>query len=1270
MNTDSRKDLTAHLPINGSVTYESAKVNLFRGFPDFSIQLEGIHISDSLSQDHGYAPLSLDKLKLDAKLVDWGRKKFAVNHVDLEGLTINLFDREDGFSNIAGLIRKKVKQKVEKSKKDKVSIEYDNVSVNISDLKLNKIDEQIDQQANVAVGDIKIRNKKVGAGQDLAIDIHNVGIGDSPSNDKTKQAVRLNEVSVHVLADDDYSFLQMKEVNVSDGNINLFNDLTNQSNHKKLFGVKLKAKSKSQKPRTDSKPSINIDGVIVQLEGIDIAVVDEVKNKHIAARLAKLATVVQANQDTSANVDLNLDIDQLAFNTIKGAYLSNSLVQGNLQVAKSKEIIGIDCPDLLINDEKFNVNAKLVNDKSSPTLLTIEKSDAETKSIRPLLTNAIQNSIATYDVQGPFYAKAHVQFIPGKKDPRVEVDLRVNNKTVKAKGQSIKNAKLEATFVNRLYDDARQHSEDKRNVRFMIHTVQGVFNGLQMDSKNALITSTPNGGDRLVAKANISGSASAASRYLKHDNFYFEDGNFNLSTDINGSLNNLDDLITGTNLNLSMDDLQVHYPAGNTIFPFRILELNKEGEKTTFHFEGYTEKEKRPFHIRGEVDRVESILFPGRGDRMQAKAHIRASSVSWEGVIALFGKEGIMSSFKKADEKQAKRSMKQTLAGIQQSFHPEVRITIDTVLYGKDIELLNFQSGVKFNDERTLVLEETSFNLEEANVTLDGELKINELDFTRFDFDVELNHLDFDALMPKFDYFGVHLIKQIHDQPDNLMMKIKLTGELDDNAGLKPESINADIMYESFAEDKFTGQIKLKANPSTKKVDVVFGHSGHPRSFNHLLGADKYRFDNGWYTVSFQFDDNFKSLAQMVEESTFNLTIDDAEVYMIDLDMTIPLTRIEVASIRNKAYYHLLLRSDSLNQEIAFNGIVNNIRHFAFKDTKEPYEIELEISSPRIVWDDLKQLIAFQKKDSAQTKSGKALKESFTQVLKDFNPNVSLKLNELVYSDQIRFEDIFAHAYLEGNHLIIDSANVDYGKSSVRASLNADMGHADVLPFQMKLKLDEIDVGQTLTHFDYFNVAALREAKQLEGNVWLDLILSAEMDLENQGFITEKTVGEVNVRLEDVVIEDLHMIDTIAEGLGREKRFEVLRLAPIESRVKIKGQRLEVYETEIQSNAIHAFVEGTIDKTSPENLWISVPLSNIKKPNLEETPDKTGYGAAGRKLYLELISSEDEDNGKMKVHLRKKKFFQQRFKAKQFRAYKRINRRARKKVKRAKRQAN
>jgi len=921
------------------------------------------------------------------------------------------------------------------------------------------------------------------------------------------------------------------------------------------------------------------------LKNIDLKFIDQLTNKNLEASLVDLATEIKITPDTSALIDIHLDVTQLAFNTTQGALLSNSIVKGQIDTKLNFQDIGISCSDLSINDDLFNVQANISRDANSPTTLTIEKPDAITEKIRPLLTNKIQKSILSYDVKGPLYAKAHLVFTKGTKKPRVNLDLKVKDKTVIVKDQVIKNADVSATFVNGFYDDNRQYTEHKKNMRLFLHHVNAKYKDFHVDTKNALITSSAALGARLIAKANINGKAASASQFLKHDKFTFQEGAFSLTTDING----------------------------------RILEIKKVGEKTIFEIEGLPIDDKSPIRIQGEIDHLASVLFPTDEEQLQTKANIRANSISWDGLVGLFGQDGIISATRQDNKVRAKRSMKQTISGIQKSFHPAVKVTIDTVHYGQDVQLLNFNTGLKFNDDKTLILEETSFNIDKSNITLDGEVIINQLDFTKFDFDIDL---------------------------------------------LKPESLDANITYESFAEDKFSGSVRLKANPSTKKVDVIFGHSGHPRNLNYILESDDYRFDKGWFTISFEFSDNFESLAQMVEQSKIGLTINEAEVFITELGITVPLSRIEVASLNNKAYYYLLLKSDTLQQELVLDGVVDNIRHFAFKDTEDLFSVELNINSPRIVWNDLKQVMAYRNKSASQ-QSGKIIKESLTKVLQDFNPEVKLKVDKLEYSDQLSFNDIFAHAYLEGDLLKIDSANVVYGDSEIEANLNLNLSRNDVLPFDLELGLTNIDIAQTLQHFNYFNQEELRSAKQIEGNVWFDLDMSSEIDLESNGFITPKTYADIKVNLENIIIEDLETINSIAEKIKRVERFKVLKFAPIESHIKVEGTRITIEETEIQSNAMQAFVEGTIDKNSPENLWISVPVKNVKKPELDSIPDKTSYAGTGRKIFFKLNSSQSDKDGKINLRMSRKEYYKERPQGIKFKEFKKEVRRKRRSIKKA-----
>ena len=144
----------------------------------------------------------------------------------------------------------------------------------------------------------------------------------------------------------------------------------------------------------------------------------------------------------------------------------------------------------------------------------------------------------------------------------------------------------------------------------------------------------------------------------------------------------------------------------------------------------------------------------------------------------------------------------------------------------------------------------------------------------------------------------------------------------------------------------------------------------------------------------------------------------------------------------------------------------------------------------------------------------------------------------------------------------------------------------------------------------------------------------------------------------------LKSIDAFAEKIHKERRFADLLFAPISNQISINGNYIQVPLMEVQSNAIQLFFEGDYHLNGNSNFWISLPLNNLKKPQLNTIPPKTGYALAGNKVFLEIQSNVGEAP-KLKFRTSKRKFYRKRRMLKQFRMDKREDRQIRKAAKRA-----
>ncbi|MBK9014376.1 MAG: hypothetical protein IPM82_09960 [Saprospiraceae bacterium] len=137
-----------------------------------------------------------------------------------------------------------------------------------------------------------------------------------------------------------------------------------------------------------------------------------------------------------------------------------------------------------------------------------------------------------------------------------------------------------------------------------------------------------------------------------------------------------------------------------------------------------------------------------------------------------------------------------TIRGIQFNFQPRITVSVDTLEYFDLMELRKFKTGVHFENEQTLVLENTSFKYEEGQVNLKARFDVSKEDITPFNFELHAKNINLAKLLPPLDYFKVRLLANMGDLPDNVSLDIKHKGILDDQNGLIPSTSSGEIIFQ------------------------------------------------------------------------------------------------------------------------------------------------------------------------------------------------------------------------------------------------------------------------------------------------------------------------------------------------------------------------------------------------------------------------------------------------------------------------------------------
>jgi len=281
-------------------------------------------------------------------------------------------------------------------------------------------------------------------------------------------------------------------------------------------------------------------------------------------------------------------------------------------------------------------------------------------------------------------------------------------------------------------------------------------------------------------------------------------------------------------------------------------------------------------------------------------------------------------------------------------------------------------------------------------------------------------------------------------------------------------------------------------------------------------------------------------------------------------------------------------------------------------------------------------------------------------MLNRFNPTIHVNLDTLIVNDKIELTGLSSGCYLKDSTIfILEQTDFKFRESQIGLNIDLDMSQADEEPFVAHIRTSELDLSDVLHSFDYLGQEEMKNAELIDGQITLDMNISGS--LVDFNLESKKTNATIDFDLHNLELKGVGIIDRLARKLRVAKFFHDIKFAPITNHISIIGNRIEIPQMEIQSTSINLFVEGHIDKSDKTNLWLSVPLDNVRKMRDGILREKRGYAGTKMKIFLEVKSGKR----KTKTHfrLRKRKFYKQRGILKQYKEDRKKYRAIRKKRK-------
>ncbi len=1096
--------------------------------------------------------------------------------------------------------------------------------------------------------------------------LNNVELYDSMSFDQGIPFLQAEELSGRLsLKNWKDKSLEIQTITIRRGEIFVTNDGKGYSTIKSLF-----KQNRASVKNDTSKQKININSSQIHLTLLDTKIHIEEPSKtlsiitHVNSLKSKLK--IQKNQLT-ADTEMDMHVKDLIFKKANGSYLSGSDLKGTFHLTLKDNLIQITPFDLFINESLFTASADIPTNKKAPISINISNKEINLRPTLDLLTPKLRQTLERYDIKGPFPANAKIILNPG--DPaKVIIDFSLNGNYVSVDNLSFEQVNTTGRFINRKYDNKETAVESKGNILLTLDKLTTNHKRFEVTSDLITINSNPRDKAGIKFKAHVSGPSSAISEWYQSERFFFDGGQFVLDTDIDSPIGDVKDILLQSSAELSLTDVSVLYKPSNTSIPVHELKLSKNAGDANFYLKSSTLLQDYDYSLNGVLQNLSALLVDFANENATSDVIFRANKMSWSDFVSIFSLARQDDQQLIKNEKETKRTMKGTIKGIYKKFMPSLNIQIDTFEYFDKVMLYDLQTGASFTDENTLSLIETTFRLDQGKVNLNMSLDLSEELETNFSIDLLTENINIEELLPTFDYFNVELLKTQSTIPDDLDLTMSFSGRINDLTGLISNTATGAIQFESEGMDNLIGKIIFEPNPQADAMISTLQLEGNPLLFNDFFKNDKFIFqDTGRFSTTFNFEGNVRSFDQMLQESVVDLTIKDGAVHNLDVDVIFPLNDLELTLQQDTAEFNLYMYSDFIDRELYLTGQLDNLSELLFANAGKQLQTTVVASSPKInlshavdIFETSPDTIGLQSSNQIDNK----LKQLAKDMLNRFNPHLDVILDTFIINDNIKLHQLTTGVdMIDSSILILKETMFTFFDSEIKLNAEFDISNIEEAPFTANFETTALDLEKTLIAFNYFGSSSMKNAKTLTGQLTLNLDLKSS--IKGIELIEEKTKAIIDIELNNLELQGIDVIDKVAARLFAKQLLKDIKFAPITNTITITGSHIDIPLMEIQSTGIDLFVEGYVDNKKNTNVWLSVPLDNITRNPTKDIPEKRGYAATKRKVYLEVISDE-EGEVRTKFRIRKKKFYDHRGISDQFKEDKKRYRTIRKNKKTAK----
>lgn len=570
--------------------------------------------------------------------------------------------------------------------------------------------------------------------------------------------------------------VDIPKIVIIDAKIDLFKDKNGVSNST-IF------KPKNKEPQTENSASISVNEVV--LKNVIFISENQQAHKLFDFDIRSLKSKIEySDAGWKTDVRLKTFVKSLAFNSLKGSFVKNKEIDGDLLVSFSNEQkkISIITKKIEIGGDPFNIKAHFNIGKENSLFDIDIKTKIMWSDAYNLLSNNISSKLNKFDLKVPLQASCSIKGdMSVKGDPEIVVNAVIKNDELTTSYGAVKNCSFKGGFTNN-YKNGRGNND--ANSAVIISNFKGEFKEIPLDIPTAIINNL----DKPVAtgKFNSEYEVTKLGNFINEEFMVFYGGKATVDLDFKvdivdlklnkpkftGAINikNASFFLKSKNVNFKNTDVELSFTEQDLL----IKKIKFQNKANTVLMEG-------------RVDNFLNLYYDAP-EKMNVKWKIYSPFLDVRQIVSVLTHHYHSGDSKPKATNKSSNQLQEVLRKAQVS----IDINVDKLTYRKMVAK-DFKVSIIMAKKGLFVNNVTIQGSTGSTLFINAQV-IPKNKLLYFKAKIKINNGNIARFLGSFNNFGVKSFSP-NDIKGNLSLKTSLTGILNENRELDTNSITGDVAF-------------------------------------------------------------------------------------------------------------------------------------------------------------------------------------------------------------------------------------------------------------------------------------------------------------------------------------------------------------------------------------------------------------------------------------------------------------------------------------------